>query len=97
MGTVNVEMAMPLKYVSNFWRTLEISLINCEISLDLNCVVCKANRTTTYSITDTKFYIPVVTLSTQDNAKLFQQLKPIFKRTIKLGKYRSKAPTQEQN
>ena len=68
---------LPLKCLSNFWRTLEMSLINCEITFDLNwsenCVVVATNaatQATTFSITDTKLYVPVVTLSTQDNAKL---------------------------
>ena len=62
----------PLKYLSNFWRTLEMSLIDCEITLDLNwskkCVIVGSNENqeTTFSITDTKVYLPVVTLSTQD-------------------------------
>ena len=61
----------------NFWRTLEMPLINCEICLILtwsaNCVIVStnaANQNATFAITDTKLYVPVVTLSTQDNAKL---------------------------
>ena len=63
-------------------------LINCEISLDLNwsgnCVIVanNANQDTKFSITDTKFYVPVAALSTQDNTKLLEQLKSGFKRTI---------------
>ena len=75
-----------LKYLSNFWRTLEMPLINCEINLDLNwsknCVIEANNVSTTFSITDTRIYVPVVTLSTQDNAKLLEELKSGFKRTI---------------
>ena len=68
-----------LKYLSDFWRTLAMSLINREINVILtwskNCVISNAaaNQDTTFAITDTKLYIPVVTLSTQDNAKLLQQ------------------------
>ena len=75
-GTKNVEIMVPLKYLSNFWRTLEMPLINCEINLILtwsaNCVTSNAaaNQVTTFAITDTKLYVPVVTLSTEDNAKL---------------------------
>ena len=67
-GTKNVEMMVPLKCLSNFWRTLEIPLINCEINLILtcsaNCVISSAaaNQATTFAITDTKLYVPVVTL-----------------------------------
>ena len=91
---------IPLKQVSNFWRTLEISLIDCEINLILtwsaNCVIsdAAANQVTTFAITDTNFYVPVETLSIQDNAKLLQQLKSRFKRTIKRNKYHSKTTLQ---
>ena len=64
-------------------------LINCKITLDLNwsenCVIVAtnvANQDATFSIIDAKLYVPVVTLSTQDNAKLLEQLKSGFKRTI---------------
>ena len=75
-------------------------LINCEINLILtcskNCVVSNAaaNQDTTFTITDTKFYVPVVTLSTRDNAKLLQQLKSGFKRLIYWNNYQSKTTRQ---
>ena len=79
-GTKNVEIMVPLKYLSNFLRTLEMPLIDCEITLDLhwyeNCVIVAANvlaRATTFSVTDTKLYVLGVTLSTQDNTKLLEQ------------------------
>ena len=78
----NVEIMVPLKYLSNFWRTFEMPLINCEVNLILtwsgNCVIVYtnvANQGATFTITETKLYVPVVTLSTQDNAKLLTQLK----------------------
>ena len=81
-GTKDVEIIAPLKYLSNFWRTLEMLLINCEVNLILTwsstCVLISANidcQNATFAITDTKLYVPVVTLSTQENAKFFQQLK----------------------
>ena len=55
------------------------------------------NQVPTFTITDTKLYVPVVILSTQDNAKLFQQLKSGFKRTINWNKYQSKVTLQERN
>ena len=68
---------VPLKYLSNFWRTLEIPLINCEVELILHwsadCVISYtniANQVPTFTITETNLYVPVVTASTQDNAKL---------------------------
>ena len=77
--TKNAEITVPLKYLSKFWRTLEMLLINCWISHILNwsanCVTSSgtvANQATLFAITDTKCYVPVVTLSTQDNAKLLQ-------------------------
>ena len=77
--------AVLLKYLSNFWRTLEISFINCEINLILtwstDCVISSAAGKTKFAITDTKLYVTIVTLSTQDNSKLLQQLKSGFKRT----------------
>ena len=69
-------------------------LINCEINLILSwftdCVISPATGETKFAITDTKFYVPTVTLSTQDNAKLLQQLKSGFKGTINWNKYQSK-------
>ena len=76
-GRVDVEIIVPLKYLSNFWRTIEIPLINCEVELILTCSVhCViiytdvANQVPTFTITETNLYVPVVTLSTQYNAKL---------------------------
>ena len=88
---------VPLKYLSNFWRTLEMPLINCEVNLILTwsstCVLVATgvlNQTATFTITDTKLYVPVVTLLTQENTKFLQQLKSGFKRVIKWNKYLSK-------
>ena len=70
-------------------------LINCEINLILtwfeNCVIANAaeNQNTTVATTDTKLYLPVITFSTQDNAKLLQQLKSGLKRTINWNKFHS--------
>ena len=73
----NVKTMVPLKYFSNFWRTLEIPLINCEVNLILtwssDCVINYtnvANEVPIFAITETNLYVPVITLSTQDNAKL---------------------------
>ena len=93
-GIINVEIMVPLKYLSNFWRTLEMPLINCEIELILtwsrDCVIIYTNvddQVPTFTITETNLYVPVVILSTQDNAKLLPQLKSEFKRTINWNKY----------
>ena len=87
---------VPLKYVSSFWRTL----INCEINViltwSINSVLSNAtaNQATTLAVTDTKLYCPIVTLSTNNNGKLFQQLKPRFKCTINWNKSQSQKTTQ---
>ena len=107
------EIVVPIKHLSNFWRTLDMPLINCEINLILtwseNCVltskatrdavpaqggnpaVTRVNNPTNarFKITDTKLYVPVVTLSTKDDNNFLEQLKSGFKRTIKWNKYRS--------
>ena len=95
---------VPLKYLSNFWRTLEMALINCEVNLILtwssNCVLIATaiqNQAATFAITDTKLYVPVVTLSTQENTKFFLQLKSGFKRVINWNKYLSKPELLAQN
>ena len=76
-------------------------LINCEVNLILtwskDCVISSATGETKFKITETKLYVPVVTLSTQDNAKLLQQLKSGFKRTINWNKYESNIKTVTQN
>ena len=93
-NTKNVQIAVPLKYLSNFWRTLEMWLINCEINLFLtwcqDCVNSSATGQTKFKITGTKLYAPVVTLSIQDNEKLLHQLKSGFKRTFNWNKYQTK-------
>ena len=83
----------PLKYISNFLRTLEMSLINCETNPSLTWWASflmvstnNANQGATFAINETKLYAPVITLSTQDNAKL-RKLKSGFKRTMNWNKY----------
>ena len=80
----DVEIMVLLKYLSNFWRTLEMPLINCEVTLILTwsptCVITSSPGKGKFKITDTDLYVPVVTLSTKDNEKLLQQLGSDFKR-----------------
>ena len=73
-----------------------MSLINCEINLILTCVFSSATGATKFAITDAKLYVPVVTLSTQDNIKLFKQLESSFKRIINWNEYQSKVKEQAQ-
>ena len=103
-GTKDVEIMLPLKYLSNFWRTLEMPLINCEVNLILTwsstCVLISTNaqnQNATFAITDTKLYVPVVTLSTQENTKFLHQLKSGFKKVINWNKYLSKPELLAQN
>ena len=101
-GTRNVDIMVPSKYLSNFRRTLEISLINCKIDFILssstNCVLSNAaDQATAFATTDRKRYVPVVTLLNQDNTKLLQQLKSGLKRKIGWNKYQSKITTQAVN
>ena len=97
----DVEIMVPLKYLSNFWRTLEMPLINCEVKLDLTCsstcVITDSTCTGIFAITDTKLYVPVIILSTQENAKLLQQSKSGCKRVINWNKYLSKPELLRRN
>ena len=66
-------------------------LINCKVDIILTwsptCVITNSTGAERFAITDTKRYVPVVTLWTQNNAKLLKQLKSVFKRTINWNKY----------
>ena len=95
-STKNVEIMLSLKCLRYFWRTLHMSLINREINLILawsaNCVIFStaiANQSVTFTITETKLYVPVVTLFTHNNVKLLDQLKSGFKRIISWSKYQN--------
>ena len=88
-GTKNgVKIAVPLKCLSNFWRSSEIPLINCKFELSLkwteNCrltTAANANKVI-FKITDAKRHVPIVTLSIGDNSKLTKLLNDRFKRSI---------------
>ena len=100
-NTKDVEIIVPLQYLSNFWRTLEMPLINCEVNLILtwskDCAITNSTGEAKFAITETKLYVPVVTLSTKDNEKLLQQLKSVFKKTISWNKYESSIKTFAEN
>ena len=81
-----------------------MSLINCEIPLQLTCskkgiltAGTAANKLPKFRITNTKFYVPVATLSTQENIKPLKQLQSGFKRTLNWNKYHSKISSEAQN
>ena len=95
VGKNETEVVIPLKHLSNFWRSLNIPLINCEVELILtwskNCVLADMTVDATanpaivapsgakFKITDTKLYVPVVTLSKENDIKLLEQLKKDLK------------------
>ena len=114
VGKNETEIVIPLKHLSNFWRILNISLINCEIELILNwsknCVLANMTERAAgnnndppaptgleFQITDTKLYVPIVTLSKEKYTKLLEQLKSGFKGIIKWNKYRSQMSVQSNN
>ena len=88
------------KYLSNFRRTFEMSLINCEISLQLkccrSCIIVAGTKNNKKWIFHAKLYFPAVTLSTQENIKLLKQLESSFKRIIYWNKYVAKTKNQAQ-
>ena len=108
VGKKETEIVIPLKYLSNFWRTLNMPLINCEVELILtwskNCVLADMTARNAgnnndppaivpptgleFQIKDKRSYVPVVTLSKENDIKFLEQLKYGFKRTIKWNKYR---------
>ena len=107
VGKNETKVVIPLKHLSNFWRSLNIPLINCEFELILTwskkCVLVNMSERDgegdnpaivapfglKFKITDTKLYVPVVTLSKENNTKLLEELKTGFKRTIKWNINRS--------
>ena len=83
IARINVKVVVPLKYLSNFFRSLEMPLINCKIKLDLTwkkeCVLSTDAGNAVFIINDTKMYIPVVTLSEEDNKILLSNKIKDFK------------------
>ena len=94
---LNIKIAVPLKYLSNFSRSLEMPLINCKVKLNLTwkkeCVLSNQAGDAVFIINDTKLYVPVVTLSKEDNKDFIEQRKKGFQRPIYWNEYK----TKEQN
>ena len=89
MKEMQIDHQYQLKYLSNCWRSLDLSLINCEIELDLlwtkDCVLIEQNNNITgvnFVVTCTKLYVQVVTFSVNDNINFLENIKQGFKRTI---------------
>ena len=82
----SVKVVVPLKYLSNFFRSLEMPLINCKIKLNLTwtkeCVLSTDGGNAVFIINDTKMYVPVVTLSKEDNKDFIEQQNKGFQRSI---------------
>ena len=94
----NVKIAVPLKHLSNFFRSLEMSLINCKIHLELelskDCVLSNVAGNSKFIIKDTKLYVPVVTLSKEDNKDFIEQQNKGFQRSIYWNEYLIKETNQ---
>ena len=90
----DAKIVVPLKYLSNFWRSLEMPLINCKVYLELNwiedCILSSAGDSAKFAITDAKLHVPIVTLSTKDSANLTKQLNEGFKRSVYWNSYETK-------
>ena len=90
----DTKIVVPLKYLSNFWRSLEMPLINCKVYLELNwieeCILSNAGDTAKFAITDAKLHVPIVTLSTKDSENLTKQLSEGFKRSVYWNSYQTK-------
>ena len=82
----SVKISVPLKYLSNIWRSLEMPLTNCKVELSLkwceNCILSSSGNAETFTITYAKLYIPIVTLKAEYNTKLSKLLNEGFKRPI---------------
>ena len=91
----NTKTVVPLKYLSNSWRSLEIPLINCKVYFELNCIedciLSTAGNSAKFKITDAKLHIPIVTLSTKDSANLTKKLSKGFRRSVYWNSYETKS------
>ena len=87
-----VKIVVPLKYLSNFWKSLEMPLIKCKVEFSLtwdpNCLLSNLVGNSSFTITVVKLYVPVVILSTEDNTKLLKLLTERFKRPVYWNKYK---------
>ena len=90
----SVKVVVPLKYLSNFFRSLEMPLINYKIKLNLTwkkeCVLSTDGGDAVFIINDTKMYVPVVTLSKEDNKDFIEQQNKGFQRSIYWNEYKTK-------
>ena len=98
VGRLNVKIVVALKYLSNFFRSLGMPLINCKNKLNLTwkkeCVLSTAADDALFIINDTKLYVPVVTLSKEDNKDFIEQQNKGFQRSIYWNEYKTKEQTE---
>ena len=89
-----VKVVVPLKYLSNFFRSLEMPLINCKIKLNLTWkkefVLSTDAGNAAFIINGTKMYVPVVTISKEDNKDFIEQQNKGFQRSIYWNEYKTK-------
>ena len=101
VGRLNVKIVVPLKYLSNFFRSLQMPLINCKIKLNLTwkkeCVLSTDADDAIFIINDTKLYVPVVTLSKEDSKDFIEQQNKGFQRSIYWNEYKTKRQTGDAN
>ena len=99
----NAAIAASLKYLSNFLKSLEMSLINCKAELKLKwikyCVLSATgkdndndkNNNIIFNIKDAKLHVPVATLSARDNQELSKRLSKGFERSVYWNEYKTKS------
>ena len=94
IAKINVKIVVSLKYLSNCFRSLEMPLINCKIKLNLTwkkeCVLSTDDGNAVFIINDTKMYVPIVTLSKEDNKDFIEQQNKGFQRSIYWNEYKTK-------
>ena len=97
----SVKVVVPLKYLSNFFRSLEMPLINCKIKLNLTwekeCVLSTDAGDAVFIINDTNMYFPVVSLSKEDNKDFIEQQNKGFQRSIYWNEYKTKGQDEDAN
>ena len=97
----SVKVVVPLKYLSNFFRSLEMPLINCKIKLNLTwkkeCVLSTDDGNAVFIINETKMYVPVFTLSKEDNKDFIEQQNKGFQRSIYWNEYKTKEINENAN
>ena len=93
----DTKIVVPLKYLSNIWRSLKMSLINWKVHLELNwiedCIFSSDWNSTKFEIIDAKLHVPIVTLSVKDSVNLTKQLPEGFKRSVYWNGYQTKPAT----